>query len=148
MTSAIEAAIAEENETDEKEPKEKLVLAGLTWVKPSICIHGVLKLLHLLLQPRGIFKRVHFILEWPFSLLRWMTIPPCCHVCLWCSMILIYASQPAGWSMVDISLLICSLFSNSNILYTASYLKGPLGCLYNNSGWCALSTTNHNPPHW
>lgn len=30
--SAIEAAIAEENKSDEIEPKEKLVLAGLTWV--------------------------------------------------------------------------------------------------------------------
>ncbi len=31
-------------------------------------------------QPEGWFKRVHFIIEWPFSLLRWLTIPPCCHV--------------------------------------------------------------------
>lgn len=41
-TSAIEAAIAEENESDEKEPKEKLVLAGLTWVQPIICVHGIM----------------------------------------------------------------------------------------------------------
>ena len=42
LTLALEAAIAEENASDEKQPKEKLVLAGLTWVKSSICIHGVL----------------------------------------------------------------------------------------------------------
>ena len=41
-TSAIEAAIAEENESDEKESKEKLVLAGLTWVQSAICVHGIM----------------------------------------------------------------------------------------------------------
>lgn len=48
----------------------------------------MVKLLYLLLQPKGTFKRIHFILEWPFSLLRWMTIPPCCHVCPWCNLML------------------------------------------------------------
>ena len=79
----IERIINEDN--NDVPDKNKLVLVGLTWVRNVLSLYinfvtRTILMLFFISQPNGFFKRIHFIFEWPFSLLRWLTIPPCCHV--------------------------------------------------------------------
>jgi sodium/potassium/calcium exchanger 6 len=52
----------DDKEEDEKDGKKRLELVGLTWPRKS-----------------HIGVKIQFIIEYPFSILRWLTCPPCYH---------------------------------------------------------------------
>lgn len=66
--------------------KQRVELPALTWVRDS-CLKGVVAgvAIHKLLcfhlpQPAGhhIIVKIIWAIQWPFSLLRWLTVPPFC----------------------------------------------------------------------